>query len=141
MTNESVYFFHIYVRSKDYKKLRKDFPKKFREMNPDEKTYIICWSCLSAIIISMLFDLMISMYAIAIFLGRFFWYDSYIEKEDYTIKDYFTSVFFPMNDKNKKINGSIITIKNYVLIGSIIYVLIAKTIYYCFTNSSIGRFG
>lgn len=48
--------FYTFVRSKEYKVLRKEFPEKFPEMNLDEKTYIICWSCIATIIMSLMFN-------------------------------------------------------------------------------------
>ena len=126
--------FYIFVRSKEYKVLRKEFPERFPEMNLNEKTYIICWSCIATIIMSLMFNYMISVYAIAIFLGRFVWFDSIIGKESFTIKDFFKDIFVPMNDQNKKINGSIIKIRNMVLIGSVGYIFVVILLNYCFSN-------
>lgn len=49
-TGRMTELFYTLVRSKEYKVLRKEFPEKFQEMNLDEKTYIICWSCIATII-------------------------------------------------------------------------------------------
>ena len=77
---------------------------------------------------------MISVYAVAIFLGRFIWFDSNIGREGFTIKEFFKDIFVPMNDQNRKINGNIIKIRNMVLIGSVGYIFVVILLNYCFSN-------
>ena len=128
---ESLYTF---VRSKDYKTLRKAFPESIPKMSLNEKTYILCWSCIATIIMSLMFNYMISVYAIAIFLGRFFFFYSNIGKEGLTIKDFYKDIFDLMFDQDKKINGNITRIKNMVLVGSIVYIIVVFLTNYCFNN-------
>lgn len=87
-------------------------PKIMKELslNETEKTYIICWSCIATILTSSIFNYYICVYAAAIFLGRFAWFDT---------KKSIKVVFDVMDDNNPKIHDhNIVRIKTMVLLGS-----------------------
>ena len=112
--------FHRYSLNNTYKKLEADMPDLFKPMKEAEKTYIICWSSIVSIITSLRFHYLVSLYAVAIFLGRFFWYDSNTRG---SFREFIKSVFKPMDDSNKEISGSITIIKNWMWVGGFLYVV------------------
>lgn len=128
--------FYKRCRDKKYVLLQNKMPKNFPPINVVEKTYIICWSCIASIITSFNFHYLISVYAIAIFLGRFFWFDSIIGS---TFPLFFNGIFKPMDGSDLKINGSIIRIKNMVLVGSLVYVIVYAVLKKAF-GFRIGKF-
>ena len=87
-------------------------PKLMKDVsfNRTEKTYIICWSCIATILTSSIFNYYICVYAAAIFLGRFAWFDT---------NKSLRVVFDVMDDNNPEIRDrNIVKIRTMVLMGS-----------------------
>lgn len=107
--------------------------KAEEKLNSVEKKYIFGWSSLICVIFMLFNNYNVSFLALAIFLGKYIWYDS-LNDETQNLKsgEKIKSIFIDLFDNENIKHKNVIKIKNWIIVTTILHAAIMKLLKYMF---------